>query len=77
MRRKVNLRVALLPVFESREPDRESELSKSHHRRVLGDLVYKEPELMDEYMRDRTYEVSFGSAYCRRSRAHSLPPLGE
>jgi hypothetical protein len=56
MRRKINLGVALLPVFESREPDRESELSKSHHRRVLGNLIYNKSELMDEHIKERIYD---------------------
>jgi hypothetical protein len=63
MRRRINLGVAILPVFESRELNRALEVFKSHHRRVLGDLICKEPELIDEYIRDKIYEVSFGSAF--------------
>jgi hypothetical protein len=56
MRRKINFGVAKLPVFESREPDRALELSKSYHRRVLGDPIHEEPELMDEYIRDKIHD---------------------
>jgi hypothetical protein len=56
MRRKINPRLAILPVFESREPDRALELSKPHHRKVLGYLIYEGPELMDEYIRDRIFD---------------------
>jgi hypothetical protein len=56
MRRKINFGVAKLPVFESREPDRALELSKSYHRIVLGDPIHEEPELMDEYIRDKIHD---------------------
>jgi hypothetical protein len=56
MRRGINLGVAILPVFESREPNRALEVFEYHHRRVLGDLIYEEPELMDEYIRDKIHD---------------------
>jgi hypothetical protein len=56
------------PAFESREPDRALELFKSHHKRMLGDLIHKEPELMDEYELDLIVgTLPFGSRLLERT----------